>query len=222
MKSTRYALVAGLAIIGIAMSVCLVSAQTSTPSSSGETSKHVTIQFKDVPIKSAIQMLFDGTGLNYAVDPTVQGTVNVSLVDVPFADALSTILKISNPPLTVRKENGIYMIAPQKEEVAAVVTAPPAVTAEAPTVERKKTLEKISIGYADVYDIATIFGAQIVQSRATQMSGGSGGMGGGMGSMGSSMGGGMSGFGSSGGSSFGGGSTSFGGGTTGGSSGGHW
>jgi type II secretory pathway component HofQ len=192
-----------------------------------ETTKHVTIQFKDVPIKSAIQMLFDGTGLNYAVDPTVTGTVNVSLVDVPFADALSTILKISNPPLTVRKENGIYMIAPQKQDVTPVVTAPPdlAATAEAPTVERKKTLEKISIGYADVYDIATIFGAQTVASRATQMSGGFGGGSSGFGnsSFGGSSGfgnnsfGGSSGFGSTG-NSFG---SSSGFGNT-GNSGGHW
>ncbi|MHB1458753.1 MAG: hypothetical protein ACYC0V_17730 [Armatimonadota bacterium] len=135
-----------------------------------ETEKPISVNFKDVPIQNALDILFQGTGLNKVIEPGVRGTVNLTLVDVPFSDALSAITKAAG--MTVRKEKGIYYIGPQKEytpeSVASDITVP--------EIEKAKILEKIPIGYADVYDIGYVFGVQPISSRASSMTGsGSGG-----------------------------------------------
>lgn len=151
-------------------SVCAI-AQTA----GGDTEKRVNIQFKDTPVRSALEVLFQGSGLSYVIDPSAQGIINVNLIDVPFSTALNSILKASR--LTVVRENGVYMISPQKEytEVA---------SADIPVdtdieIEQEKLFEKIPIGYADVNEIASIFGVQST-SRYGQTGYGQTGYGGGM------------------------------------------
>lgn len=143
-----------------------------------ETEKPVTVNFKDVPIQNALDVLFEGTGLNKVIEPGVRGTVNVSLVDVPFSEALTAITKATG--MTVRKDKGIYYIGPQEKYETA--TAAPEVTV--PEVEKAKVLDKISIGYADVYDIGAVFGVQPIGSRASSMSGSGGSFGSGNSSFG--------------------------------------
>ena len=148
----------------------------------------VNVQFKDVPVQEAIRVLFEGK-LNYVLEQGVQGIVNVKLRDVPFTDALQAVLKAAN--MTVRKENGIYMIGPQKE--LTMEQAPQDLYQEPEVeIEREKLPEKIMIGYADVNVIADVFGVTAVGSPYGSGSNG-GGMGGGMGGMMGGMGGGMGG-----------------------------
>ena len=169
-------LLAGLILaIAIMGSAFPVAAQTVR-----ETEKPISVNFKDVPIQNAIDILFQGTGLNKVIEPGVRGSVNLTLVDVPFSDALAAITKAAG--MTVRKEKGIYYIGPQKEFTE--VTSGSDITV--PEIQKAKILEKIPIGFADVYDIGAVFGVQPISSRASSMSG-SGGFGGG-GSGGSSFG----------------------------------
>ncbi|MHB0999329.1 MAG: hypothetical protein ACYC27_08780 [Armatimonadota bacterium] len=173
MVRRQFALLAGIVL---AMTI-MCSAFPAAAQTERETEKKISVNFKDVPIQNAIEVLFEGTGLNYAIEPGVRGTVNVRLVDVPFSDALTAVLKASS--MTVRKENGIYTIGPLRE--AATEVAGP--TVDIPEIERQKILEKIPIGYADVYDIGAVFGVQPVGSRASSMTGsGGGGFGGNSGS----------------------------------------
>lgn len=162
-------LLAGLMLaIAIMCSAFPAAAQTER-----ETEKRVSVNFKDVPVQNALDVLFEGTGLNKVIEPGVRGTVNVSLVDVPFSDALASITKAAG--MTVRKEKGIYYIGPQKE--LTVENAGSEITV--PVVETAKILEKIPIGYADVYDIGAVFGVSPIESRASSMgNGGSSGSGG--------------------------------------------
>jgi type IV pilus assembly protein PilQ len=138
----------------------------------GDSIKRVTINFKDVAIKNAIEMLFEGSGQNYAFEPGVTGTVNVKLVDIPFPDALSAVLKTAN--LTMRKDKGVYIIGPQKETPPVVLAPPPAVVKEAPKPAPKKVVIKIPVGYADAFDIAAIFGVTGTRSSAASMTSGTG------------------------------------------------
>lgn len=232
MKCKRVMLLSASVVLAVVFALP-VAAQTAKGGGQADPGKRVSLNFKDVPVRSAVEMLFNGSGLNYVVEPGVSGTVAVLRVeDMPFTDALSTLLKASG--LTVRKESGVYHIGPQK--LTSEIDNAPKVDTE-PEVERQKVLEKIPIGYADVYDIGAILGVGSVGSRASQGMG-SGGMGGGMGgnsSFGNSgssgnssfgnrgngnSGGRSSGGGSGGGSGFGGGGGGFGGGSGGGFGGG--
>ncbi len=134
--------------------------------------KRVTVNFKDVAVKNAIEMLFEGSGQNYAFEPGVQGTVNVKLVDIPFPDALSAVLKAAN--LTMRKDKAVYIIGPQKEAPPVVLAPPPAVVKEAVKPAPKKVVIKIPVGYADAFDIGAFFGVAGTRSSAASMSSGTG------------------------------------------------
>ncbi len=196
MRNNRYLLFITLAVaVSTLMSTSLVLGQT------GDANNRVTINFKDVPIRSAIDMLFQNTKLNYTVESGIQGVVNAKLEDIPFTDALSVVLKTSG--LTVRQEDGVYVIGEQKEVAPVMTPTPTPLLTEAVKVERKKVTEKISIGYADAYDISAILGGQEPpESRAYQFGGGSSSNGNSGSSFGSSSNSGSS-FGSSSGSSFG-------------------
>jgi len=176
---------------------------------SSKPEKSVTINFLDVPIQSAVRILFEGvSGVSYNFEPGVTGNVNMKLVDVPFTQALEKVLQSAN--MTMTNENGIYTIAPKKEQVTEVAPAPD-IKIEEPELQPKMILEKVPIGYSNVYDILAILGG------GSSGGGMSGGMGSRMGGMsGGSYGGGMSG------GSYGGGMSggSYGGGMSGGSYGG--
>lgn len=173
----RIALLTSIGIIFGILSITLCASAQNAQTNDSILEKPISISFKDVPVRNAIEQLFQGTGLSYAFEPGVQGTVTLNLVDVPFNDALTAILKAAN--LTVRKERGIYTIGPIRE----ITTFEPSTAAiEIPEIEKPKMLEKIQIGYADVYDIANIFGVDVIESRASDLSGldvgGEGGTGG--------------------------------------------
>ncbi|MDI6828648.1 MAG: hypothetical protein QME62_09210 [Armatimonadota bacterium] len=159
-----------------------------------ETEKLVTIRVQDTPIRSAIDMLFQGSGKNYGFEAGAdQNTlITVNLVDVPFTNALNTMLRAAG--MTMRQENGIYMIGPKREQTTEVA----APTEWIPEVETDQTtsrdIRKLQIGFIDVGDLADIFGVQSYGTRAAY--GGFGGYGGGYGMGGYGMGGyGMGGYG---------------------------
>jgi hypothetical protein len=200
---------------------------------SESTNKKVTLNLENADLRYALKLLFTSAGANYTLDQAVQGTVTVSLTDVPFRTALESVLRSTQTtsPLTYRVEDKVYIISPKVEQPAEVggtdnTETPP------PT---KTRFVKIPINFADVYDIADAFGGTVISSRFGQsggfgggMGGGFGGMGGGMGGMGGGMGmggmgGGMGGGGFGGGGmggGFGGGGGGFGGGGMGGGFGG--
>jgi len=169
MKIIRYIVpVSMLAVLLMGPALKPALAQQNT----GDNVKRVTVNFKDVDVKSAISMLFDGSGQNYAFEPGVSGTVNKKLVDLPFPDALSAVLKAAN--LTMRKDKAVYIIGPQKEAPPVALIAPPAVVKETPKATPKKQVIKIPVGYADAFDIAAFFGVTGTRSSAASMSSGLG------------------------------------------------
>src|SRR5205823_5423669 len=57
--------------------------------------KPVNINLRDIPLKSALELLFQGTGLNYAVDPTVPNVLlTINLKDQPLRTALRTMIHL--------------------------------------------------------------------------------------------------------------------------------
>ena len=211
----------GLALFGGAVLAPSVRAQDAVTT---EPTKPISLNLHNVPIQTALQLLFTGAGIrNTSIDSDVQGFANITVNEVPFSLALRTLLNSVNPPLTYDVENGVYHVKVQR------AVTPPAPAVVVPVIagtdnggagntaaDGQKRFYRIPIDKYDAYYIARLLGAQgIIQVGANDVNQGGGGGGnnnnngnnnrGGFG--GGSFGGG-SGFG---GSSFGGSSSGFGG-----------
>ncbi|MGE3841421.1 MAG: type IV pilus secretin PilQ [Vicinamibacterales bacterium] len=70
----------------------------------------VTLDFQGVDLRAVLRTFSEITGLNIVIDPSVQGTVDVNLRDVPWDQALDIILRANQLGYTV--EGNIVRIAP--------------------------------------------------------------------------------------------------------------
>ena len=70
----------------------------------------VTFDFQGADLRAVLRTFAEISGLNIVIDPTVQGTVDVSLKDVPWDQALDIILKANKLGYTV--DGTIVRIAP--------------------------------------------------------------------------------------------------------------
>ncbi|QAU24235.1 type IV pilus secretin family protein [Dyella sp. M7H15-1] len=77
------------------------------------TGNRVTFNFQDIPVRSALQLLADYSGLNLVASDTVGGSVTLRLVNVPWDQALDVILRAKD--LDKRRDGNVIWIAPQKE-----------------------------------------------------------------------------------------------------------
>jgi hypothetical protein len=146
--------------------------------------KKVTLNLRDLPLRVAIDQLFAGTGMQYAVDPNVLNVpVNLTLRDVGLQAALRLLIRQAatvQPGLTFSKDGDIFQI-----RVRAAALAPAPIVDDLPpeyTDEKTEFLwEKIPIQFNNVAVFVVAFGGQMLPTEAeVLMSGqnGQGGMGG--------------------------------------------
>lgn len=85
----------------------------------------VSLNAVSAPVQTVLKSLFASAGIrNFDIEADVQGQVNISLNDVPFALALRTTLGAVNPPLTYSVDRASYHI--QVMKVMPVADAEPA------------------------------------------------------------------------------------------------
>lgn len=77
------------------------------------TGNRVTFNMQDIPVRSALQLLADVSGLNLVASDTVGGSITLRLVNVPWDQALDVILRAKS--LDKRRNGNVIWIAPQKE-----------------------------------------------------------------------------------------------------------
>lgn len=171
-------------------------------------------------IRDALRALFKNVGVSYVIAPEVQGTVTVSLKDIPFETALQNILK--QVDATYRVEGGVYSILKRPE---AIVTTKTDDTTTGPKADTR-IIKRIYIQHADPQFIFLMLRGSLVFNGnwpeiTTVRGGGGGGIGGvGGGNIGGGGGGSLGGGNIGGGGSSGGFGGTSGGGGFGGSSGG--
>ena len=155
------------------------------------TQRRVTVKYEQADVRFVLKQLFDSVGVSYTLDPNVQGTVTVSLTDVPFTVALDSILRPLN--LTYRVENGVYYVTVRQPEEAPL---PQADTMAPEEGIRLNLPEKIQLNYASPTLIAALLGGTLIQYAQYELMS-SGGLGGGFGGFGGfgDFGGGFGGFG---------------------------
>lgn len=77
------------------------------------TGSRVTFNFQDIPVRSALQLLADISGLNLVASDSVGGSVTLRLVNVPWDQALDVVLRAKG--LDKRRSGNVVWIAPQQE-----------------------------------------------------------------------------------------------------------
>ena len=80
------------------------------------TGKPISLDFKDVPVRQVLQIIAQLNDYNLVTTDTVTGNVTINLQDVPWDQALATILNIRG--LDQRIEGNIIIIAPHDELLA--------------------------------------------------------------------------------------------------------
>lgn len=120
---------------------------------------NVTLDLKDTPLRAALEQLFRMVKVDYSIDPSVQGYVNLKVTDMPFENALKLILRSSSTPLTYLKDSGVYMVKPRTLSVS---TPPPPTLALADEVPPKNSYDRIELTYADPVDLAQLMNITMI------------------------------------------------------------
>ncbi|HHM05244.1 MAG TPA: type IV pilus secretin PilQ [Gammaproteobacteria bacterium] len=116
------------------------------------TGDKLSLTFQDIPVRAALQVIADFTGLNMVVSDTVSGSMSLRLKDVPWDQALDIILRTKG--LGMRRHDNIMLVAPA-EEIAA---------REQQELESRKKIveleplrsEIIQVNYAKAQDLADL------------------------------------------------------------------
>lgn len=118
----------------------------------GYTGEKLSLNFQKIPVRDALQVLADFTGLNFVISDRVTGNLTLRLKDVPWDQAMDIILDSKN--LGMRKKGNVVLIAPAKEIAArekAELEATKTVLELEPLVS-----ELIEINYAKASEIAAL------------------------------------------------------------------
>ncbi|EOW1853497.1 DNA uptake porin HofQ [Escherichia coli] len=120
------------------------------PSVQAAKPQKVTLMVDDVPVAQVLQALAEQEKLNLVVSPDVNGTVSLHLTDVPWKQALQTVVKSAG--LITRQEGNIlsvHSVAWQNDNIARQEAEQARVQANLPLENRNITLQ-----YADAVELA--------------------------------------------------------------------
>lgn len=93
-----------------------------TQSQSNLTDKnHLTLNFTDIPVRSALELITSSAGVNSVLSDGVKGNISLHLNDIPWEEALDTILKTKS--LSKLYLDSVLLIAPSDEIAAREKTA---------------------------------------------------------------------------------------------------
>jgi type IV pilus assembly protein PilQ len=137
------------------------TSQITTPSR--YTGNPVSLDFQGADLRAVLRTFAEISGLNIVIDPTIQGTVDVSLRDVPWDQALDIILRANKLGYVV--------------DGTIVRVAPLAVLADEETQRRKLADEQAlsgelrvltrSLSYARAEDLRPLLTATVLSSRGS-------------------------------------------------------
>jgi type II secretory pathway component GspD/PulD (secretin) len=120
----------------------------------------VSLDLRDVPVRTALQELFQNAHVQYTIDPRVSGYVTLKIADQPFDNALRLLMRVSGVPLRYTvQEGGVYVVEPRPLPAPQTYGPPPVsqgtLAAEGP---RQRQFATITLTYIDPFDLAQILG----------------------------------------------------------------
>lgn len=120
----------------------------------------VTFNFQDIPVRSVLQLVADVSELNIVVADTVQGSVTLRLINVPWDQALDIILQAKG--LDKRRNGSVIWVAPTKEIADREQALEDARIAM--EVRSELLVDYISISYGKAEDIAKLLTTDSLES----------------------------------------------------------
>ncbi|MBB5942256.1 MULTISPECIES: type IV pilus secretin PilQ [Xanthomonas] len=96
-----------------AVTATTVSQAAAQVAERGYSGKPVTFNFQDVPVRTVLQLIAEESNLNIVASDTVQGSVTLRLVNVPWDQALDIVLRAKG--LDKRRDGKVIWVAPQQE-----------------------------------------------------------------------------------------------------------
>ena len=145
-----------------------LAALDKTPSYNG---KRVTFNFQDIPVRSALQLIADISGLNLVASDSVAGSVTLRLVNVPWDQALDVILRAKS--LDKRRNGNVVWVAPQGELAKYEQDIADAKLKAQDTAEL--VTDYVPISYGKAVDIAKLLTTGAQRSNSGGGGGGAGG-----------------------------------------------
>jgi type IV pilus assembly protein PilQ len=130
----------------------LVTEDEREPDEFGYVGDELSFNFQRISVRAALQVIADFTGLNFVTSDSVSGDLSLRLQDVPWDQALDTILQVKG--LAMRRRGNVVWVAPA-EEIASKERQ--SLEAQNQVLELEPLVsELIQINYAKADDIATI------------------------------------------------------------------
>jgi type IV pilus assembly protein PilQ len=132
------------------------------PAQAGRFTGHtVTLDFQGADLRSVLRTFADISGLNIVIDPTINGTVDVALKDVPWDQALDIILKANKLGYAV--DGTVVRIAPlvvlaQEEEERRKL-------AEAQALAGELRIITVPLSYAKAPELVSILTRSALSAR---------------------------------------------------------
>ncbi len=114
--------------------------------------KTISFDFQNIPVRSALQQIANETRLNFVISDSVTGDMSLRLRDVPWDQALDTIMQTKG--LARRQQGNVVWIAPAEEitnQERLILEASRQVSELEPLVS-----DLIQINYAKAEDIANL------------------------------------------------------------------
>jgi hypothetical protein len=179
----------------------LTSPAAKAAPAAGAADRMVSLNLRDTPLRTALQMLFEGSGQQHAVENSVPNVpITLQIRDIPFQTALRTLVRLAG--VTFQKDGEIFIVRLRQPapEFTASIVEPPAPT-ETLAGTRDEVVEKIPINYLHPAIVAYLVGGQLIPTEDQVQPGFGGGAYGGLG--GSSAGNGSGFYGSGGGAGLG-------------------
>ena len=163
--------------IGLGLAGVVAVAPTTAYAQQERNPNSITLDLKDAPIRTTLEMAFKQAGItNYVIDNNVAGFVTMTITDQPFENALKLIMRAATVPLTYIKENNVYIVKPRQISQN-TLPATPDISQETPAANNV-SFERIPLTFIDPIDLMGAFG-NILYIRQFNRSGGMGGFGGG-------------------------------------------
>jgi type IV pilus assembly protein PilQ len=121
----------------------------------------ISLDFQDVDLRAVLRTFSQISGLNIVIDPSIQGTVNVNLRDVPWDQALDIILKANRLGYVV--DGTVIRIAPLT--VLAEEEAQRRKLAEEQALSGELGIVTRSLSYARAADLTALLTATVLSAR---------------------------------------------------------
>ena len=93
--------------------------------SSSFAQSNITLELKDAPVKTTLEMMFKQAGIkNYVIENSVTGFVTMNLSDQPFENSLKLVMRANTLPLTYAKENDVWIVKSRRIKIEIIAFKP--------------------------------------------------------------------------------------------------